>query len=123
MKKVIIVEDDPFVRKFYERLFKDRDYEVLLAENGEIGIQLINENKPTLILLDIMMTPMSGLQVLEVLKNQNETKFIPIVMLTNIDDHATIKEAQRLGADGFMVKAKYEPDELRSQIENMIAEK
>jgi DNA-binding response OmpR family regulator len=122
MKKVIIIEDDPYVRKFYERLFKNKEYEVIIAATGEEGIHLAVEYKPSLILLDMVMVPMDGLQVLEILKKQEETKMIPVVMLTNIDDHDSMKEAQQHGADGFMIKAYYEPEELRSHVEKLIGE-
>lgn len=120
MRKILIVEDDPYVRKFYERLFRNEDYEVLMAESGEQGISMAAEQLPSLILLDIMMPQMNGMQVLEILKSRNETKGITVVMLTNIDDISVIQEAQRKGADGFLVKAYYEPEELREHVESLI---
>ena len=120
MKKILIVEDDPYVRKFYERLFRNEEYEVLLAESGQEGIDIALKSIPNLILLDIMMPQMNGMQVLEILKSRNETKGIPVVMLTNIDEVSVIQEAQRKGADGFLVKAYYEPEELRQHVESMI---
>jgi DNA-binding response OmpR family regulator len=122
MKKVVIIEDDPYVRKFYERLFKNKDYEVFLAANGEEGIRLATEQNPSLILLDILMRPMDGLQVLDIFKKQEETKMIPVVMLTNVDDHESMKDAQQRGADGFMIKAYYDPEELRAHVEELLKE-
>ena len=122
MKNVVIIEDDPYVRKFYERLFRSREYEVIQASTGEEGLRLVAEHKPTLVLCDILMAPMNGMQVLDELKKNEATKMIPVVMLTNIDDHATMKLAREHGADGFMVKTYYEPEELRSHVEQILKE-
>jgi len=122
MKKILIIEDDPYVRKFYERLFKFDEHEVIFAENGPIGIKLAQDGQPSLILLDIVMPEMNGMEVLDALKAHDVTKSIPVVMLTNIDDTATIQEAQRKGVVGFMVKAYYEPEALRSHVEALIKE-
>ncbi len=120
MKKILVIEDDPYVRKFYERLFKSDEHDVIIAENGTEGIKLASSAHPDLILLDIIMPHMNGMEVLDVLKNQEDTKQIPVVMLTNIDDTAVIQEAQRKGVNGFLVKAYYEPEALRTHVENLI---
>lgn len=120
MKKILVIEDDPYVRKFYERLFRNDEHDVIIAENGTDGIRQALNTKPNLILLDIVMPQMSGMEVLDVLKTNPETKDIPVVMLTNIDDTSVIQEARKKGVAGFLVKAYYEPEALRAHVESLI---
>jgi len=104
-KILLIVEDDPYVQRFYERLFRFHDYTVELAKNGEEGIAKAKTMKPSLILLDIVMPGENGIQVLEKLKGDPDTKGISTVMLTNIDEEDTIKKARDMGAADFIVKS------------------
>lgn len=117
MSVVLIIEDDPYVLRFYERLFRGREYEVKLARDGEEGIRFAKEHKPNLILLDIMMPKMNGLDVLKQLVNDEETKGSSVVMLTNIDDYETMRKAIDLGALGFIVKTKASPQVLLAQVD------
>ncbi len=120
MKKILIIEDDPYVRKFYERLFRNDEHDVILAESGVAGLELAEKMQPALILLDMVMPQMNGMEVLDKLKTNVLTKSLRVIMLTNIDDIAVIQEAQRKGVDGFMVKAYYEPEKLREHVESLI---
>lgn len=120
MGKVLIIEDDPYVRKFYERLALFNKYNVELAANGTEGIEKAKSLKPTLIFLDIMMPEMSGLEVLRRLKNDPETKDIAVIMLTNYGDSETVKEAASLGAGGFIIKSNIEPEQLGKEIERYL---
>lgn len=120
MKKILIIEDDPYVRKFYERLFRNDEHDVILAQSGSEGLKLAEELKPSLILLDMVMPQMNGMEVLDKLKTNMSTRDLRVVMLTNIDDISVIQEAQRKGVDGFMVKAYYEPEKLREHVESLI---
>jgi len=120
MKQILIIEDDPYVRSFYERLFRNDEHDVILAGSGLEGLQLAEKLQPALILLDMVMPEMNGMEVLEKLKTNIATKSLRVVMLTNIDDMSVIQEAQRKGVDGFIVKAYYEPDKLREHVESLI---
>lgn len=119
-KALLIIEDDPFIRRFYDRLFREKDYETDLAGNAEEGLSKAKLGKPDLILLDIMMPNKNGLEVLKELKNHEETKNITVLMLTNINEQSTVAEATRLGASGFLVKANIEPDQLQKIVESYI---
>lgn len=122
MSKILIIEDDPYVRRFYERLFRVEEHEVKMAKDGEEGLFLVNSFKPDLILLDIIMPVMNGLDVLKELKSKPETKDISVVMLTNIDDHETMQMAVKLGAQSFVVKAKVPPEQLQKLVDNKLEE-
>ncbi len=83
-KPLLIVEDDPIMARLYEKIFTFEDYEVVMAKDGKEGLVKAREGKPLLILLDIMMPKMNGLEVLERLKADPKTKKIPVVILTNL---------------------------------------
>ena len=120
MSKILIVEDDPYVRKFYERLFSHEQYEVEIAGDGEEGLQKAKSFQPNLILLDIIMPKMDGLQVLQKLKTDPETKEMDVVMLTNLSDSETVKVATRAGASGFIIKSQADPERLEALVEQYL---
>lgn len=122
LRKVLIIEDDPYVHALYQRYFvrKQQDYEFLFATSGQEGLMKAKAEKPTLILLDIMMPGMDGMAVLKELKADPETKDLMVLMLTNWSDAQYIKEATQLGAMGFIMKSEFTPDQLHGQIRSYI---
>lgn len=115
MAKILIIEDDPYVRRAYQKLFADK-YDLEMAFNGEIGLDQARTSMPTLILLDINMPRMNGLEVLKALKADEQTKNIPIVMLTNIQEEDIIKSAIQLGAAGYIAKSEFTPEQVMEEI-------
>ena len=91
MARILIVEDDPLMSRMYQKIFIFEKYDVDMAANGEEALEKIRTNRPTLILLDIMMPKLNGLQVLDKLKSDPDTKAIPVVILTNL---ASEKDAE-----------------------------
>src|SRR5882724_6042758 len=118
MAKVLIVEDDPLMSRMYQKIFKFEGYEVESAGDGEEGLVKIKAGSPTIILLDIMMPKMNGLQVLEKLKADPATKAIPVIMLTNLAGQQDADKALSMGAIKYIVKSEYEP----KQVTNMVKE-
>ena len=112
MATILVIEDDPYVRRFYARLFKFKNYEVEMAESGVSGIAKAKEMVPNLILLDILMPGMDGFAVLKELKADPVTKDCVVVVLTNLGDNQTVKKALSLGAGGFIIKANAPPEDL-----------
>lgn len=123
MPKVLIVEDDNLVRTLYERLFGFEHYEVLTAANGEEGLKQALDTTPDLILLDIMLPSMDGIEVLRNLKTDDKTKNIPVVMLTNIDDDISLGAAMKLGAADYLVKSNFTPQEIVEKVEKYVSKK
>ena len=118
MAKILIVEDDPLMARLYEKVFKFEGYDVSIALNGREGLDKVREVKPTVIVLDIMMPEMNGLEVLDKLKADPDTKTIPVVVLTNLAGGQDAEAALTKGAVKYIVKSEYEP----KQIANMIKE-
>ncbi len=123
MIKVLIIEDDPFVQRFYKRLFDATNHVTDIAGSGEEGFEKAKTMLPNLILLDIMMPGMNGLEVLEKIKGESILKDIPIVMLTGLSDTETVKKAAALGASGFLIKSEIDPKDLITSVDKYVANK
>ena len=121
MAKILIIEDDPLMLRMYQKIFKFEGYEVTVASNGEEGIDQTRKEKPTLILLDIMMPKMNGLEVLDKLKNDPLTKKIPIVMLTNLAGSHDADKALTLGAVKYIVKSEFDPKQVTNMVKEILA--
>lgn len=119
-KILLIVEDDPYVQRMYRRLFTLNNYDVVIVGNGEEGLRLAKEKNPQMILLDIMMPGINGLQVLEELKTDVNTKAIPVIMLTNYGDEQIVGQASKMGASGFIIKSNFSPDEVKNKVKEYL---
>lgn len=121
MAKVLIIEDDPLMSRMYQKIFTFEGYEVELAVNGEEGLEKVKKDKPNLVLLDIMMPKMNGLQLLEKVKLDPETKSIPIVMLTNLAGQQDAETAMSKGAVKYIIKSEYEPKQVANMVKEILA--
>jgi len=120
-KLILIVEDDPLMSRMYQKIFMFEKYDVAMAANGEEGLEKARQVKPTIILLDIMMPKMNGLQVLDKLKADPDTKGIPVIMLTNLAGEKDAENALLKGAVKYIVKSEYEPKRVVEMVKEIIA--
>lgn len=104
MGKVLIIEDDLAVAGIYQDLLEKENYKVIISNNGPDGLIAAKSEKPDLILLDVMMPNMDGIEVLKRLKSDNETDIIPVIVLTNVGVDEVQNEALSLGAARYIVK-------------------
>lgn len=121
MAKILIVEDDSLLIRMYQKIFESEGYQVELAINGEEGLDKARVSIPTLILLDVMMPKMNGLQVLKQLKAEANTKDIPVVMLTNLDGERDAEQALSEGAVKYIIKSQYKPKEIEEMVKQILA--
>jgi two-component system cell cycle response regulator len=121
MAKVFIVEDDPLMLRMYQKIFTFEKYEVETAGDGEEAITKVAAVNPTIILLDVMMPKMNGLQVLERLKSDPATKHIPVIMLTNLAGQQDAETALAKGAVKYIIKSEHEPKEIADMVKEIIA--
>lgn len=116
-KKILVVEDDNFIRDVYQDLIKEAGYDVTVAVDGEDGLTKAREGGYDLILLDVMMPKMNGLKVLEELKaNPPKTANGSIVLLTNLAQDPIINDALKNGAKAYLIKSDLNPDQLLEKI-------
>lgn len=102
MTKLLIVDDEPDVREFAKSFFKKRDIEVLTASGGLQALSLIGQDNPDLVLLDVRMEEMSGIEVLRELRSRGNTS--KIIMVTGVEDDEVVIEANQLGVIGYIHK-------------------
>ncbi len=118
MKKVLLVEDDIFVRDIYSRELKKGEYEIVVAEDGQLGIDKATSEKYDLILLDIMLPKKTGIDVLREIRNAPEPyKSTPVYLLTNLGQGSIIKQAVDIGAQGYLLKARYLPSQVLDSVD------
>jgi len=118
--KILIIDDEDAVLKMYKMKLEMEGLTVLTALDGQSGIEVTKKEKPDLILLDIIMPVLNGLDVLKILKEDSETKEIPVFLLTNLPAEAGSTKGTALGAAGYLVKADYEPATLANMIKGVI---
>lgn len=106
-KSVLIVEDDESLRDVLKDKFESSGFAVFEAKNGIEGLEEIEKNNPDLVILDIVMPKMDGIEMLKKLKQKEKEKNIPVVLLTNISDTDKINEAISLGVKDYMLKAEW----------------
>lgn len=116
-KTIMIVEDDTFVMDIYETKITKEGMNVISATNGIEAIKKLEAGaKPDLILLDILMPYMGGLELLKKIKEENALKDIPIVLLTNLSQKEEIEEGLGLGAKDYLIKSHFTPSEVMEKI-------
>ena len=118
MKKVLLIEDDKDQILLYQTKFELDGYGFLAAKNGPEGLKLAEQEKPDMILIDLLMPGMDGIEVLEKLKANPATKNTPAIIVTNLDKHEMVEKAMKLGALDFIVKSKIPLRDMMSRIEN-----
>ena len=102
MRKLLIVDDEVDVREFAKNFFKKRNIEVFTSSGGQDALNIIETQKPDLVLLDVRMEEMSGVEVLKELRKRNNS--VKVVMVTGVEDEETINEAYSLGIKGYVHK-------------------
>lgn len=121
MAKLLIIEDDELIQRMYKQVFEMRGHQVSIANNGEEGLEQAKAVKPTLILLDIMMPRMNGLDMLKRIKALPGLAHIPIMILTNLMGAADAQTALTNGALKYVIKSDYTPQEVGDIVENLLA--
>lgn len=104
MKKILLIEDNPEVRENTQEILTLANYDVVTAENGKIGVDLAQKEKPDLIICDIMMPELDGYGVLHILGKKEETAAIPFIFLTAKTEKTDIRKGMNLGADDYLTK-------------------
>jgi len=114
--RILLIEDDKFLRKACEVSLKKRGLTVITAIDGEEGLRLAHTDTPDLILLDMLMPKLSGFDTLDALKKDEQTRGIPVVMISNSSVDTDIQRAKELGAAGYLVKASLSLQELGNHV-------
>lgn len=121
MTKVLIAEDDAFLIKAYAAKLQKEGFEVFLAGNGQEAVDMARQKNPEIILLDMIMPVKTGFDALEDLKNDEELKKIPVVVLSNLGQEEDIDYAKKLGAVDYLVKSNISMKDVVEKIKKIVA--
>jgi len=125
-KKILVIEDDPFLADIYETKLKQSKYQVELASTGEDGLAVLKDKKFDILILDIVLPKMDGWEVLGAIKRDRESGINPdlnnlkIIILSNLGQKEEITKGLDLGADSFMIKAHFTPSQIVEEIKNTL---
>ncbi len=119
-KRILLVEDEEMLSNMYQIKFQNDGFVLLKATNGEEGLQMADKEKPDFILLDVIMPKMDGFTVLKKLKENPNTKNIPVLLLTNLGQDEDVKKGNELGAVGYLVKANITPSEVVAKVKSLL---
>ncbi|MEI7632366.1 MAG: response regulator [bacterium] len=119
MKKIIIIEDHAGLRESYKIALEKNDYEVTLAEDGAIGLELVKNNTYDLILLDMLMPNLGGIGFLKEF-NPIVHPWTKVIVFSNLDDIESMQEALKLGAVRYLTKVNVNPNEMLQYIKEDI---
>jgi len=124
MRKILIAEDDFFIRDIYSKVFSMSGYQVEIAVDGLDALEKIKTQQFDMILLDIMMPRMTGIDVLKNARTLNTpAKNTPIFIITNLGQQNVIEEAFKLGMDGYILKSQVSPQQIVDEINNYFINK
>lgn len=116
-----MIEDDGFLRKLYRDQLTRAGFEFVEATNGVEGMNKVVSEKPDLVLLDLMLPRKNGFDVLEDLKSKEETRKIPVLILSNLGHESDVREALALGAEDYLVKTDVRLSEVIDKITNLLS--
>jgi len=121
-RKILLVEDEASLKELYRELLFSEGFEVVVAEDGEEALQQIKDDTFDLVLLDIRLPKLDGLQVLKQLSPEDRKHAKFIYMMTNFNEESVIKEAYALGADGYLMKSAMTPADVLQEVEAALSD-
>ncbi len=119
--KILIVEDDLFLANLLSLRFKKEGFEVIQAFSGVEALKKLEEIRPSIILLDIILPQKNGFEVLESIAQNPQTSNIPVIIVSNLGQESDIEKGKTLGAMDYYVKARLSIDELVLKVRNLIS--
>lgn len=119
-QKILLVEDDSDQILIYKSKFELEGFDLIVADSGNKAKKAAVNDKPDLILLDLLLKNENGLDILAEFKNNPETKDIPVIVFTNFDTEKTQDEAMKLGAVKYIVKAQVTPTEMIEKVRKIL---
>ena len=120
--RVLFVEDDPTVAQMYRLKLELDGYQVIMAKDGEEGLRLANEIMPDIVFLDIRLPKVDGFAVLEGLRSRDETRNVPVVILSNYGEQELVERGLKLGALEYLIKSQTTPANLSRGVEGWLRE-
>jgi len=121
MTKIAIIEDDQVISQMYRMKFEADGFDVQLAKNGKHGVELVEAFLPDMILLDLQMPEMNGVEALSIIRKNEWGKDIPVIILTNLGEEEAPKEIRSLGIHSYIVKANLTPRQVVQRVKEALS--
>ncbi len=119
-KTILIVEDDKFLRELIVRKLKKENFNITEAIDGEEGIKKIKEERPDLVLLDLILPEIDGFEVLSKMKEDMSLAQIPVIILSNLGQKDDVERGVKLGAVDYLIKAHFTPGEIIEKVKTAL---
>jgi CheY-like chemotaxis protein len=123
MPTVMVVDDTAVIRETVAKLLKREGFDTICASNGKEALAVLNASAPDVILLDIMMPEMDGLECLALLRKEPRWQALPVIIMTAMNDEEHQMKAERLGASDYLIKARYSMNQILERVRKLIAQK
>lgn len=118
-KTILVVDDEAHIRRLIEFTLKKGGYKLLVATNGREAIEIASSSSPNLIIMDVLMPEMDGVEALDLLKQDEKTSSIPVILLTGIGQSKTKQEVEEKGTATYLAKP-FSPNKLLREVQRMI---
>ncbi len=122
MKYILLIEDDPFLIDIYGTKLKEVGFDVSVAKNKEEVFNKAEENRPDLLILDIVLPSVDGWTILKKIKEKEEIKNVPVIILSNLGQRTDVEKGLKLGAIKYLIKAHYTPSMVVEEIKKILKE-
>ena len=119
-RKILLMTDQQLLIDVLERKLKGEGYEVWVAKDGVEGLEKMKEMKPDLVLLDLILPRMEGFEVMEEMAKDEGLKKIPVIVMSTFGQPVELDRAKRLGAKDWVIKAKFDPQEVVDKVAKQI---
>jgi DNA-binding response OmpR family regulator len=119
-KNILVVEDDKFLRELISQKLLKEEYNVSQAVDGEEGVKKVKEEKPDLVLLDLILPGIDGFEVLAQMRQNKESSSTPVIILSNLGQKEDIEKGLKLGATDYLIKAHFTPGEIIEKIKSIL---
>lgn len=118
--QILLIEDEEYIRDLYKRQLELGGFTVSAFGTGQEGLEAFKQNTYSLVLLDIMLPDMNGIEILRHMKEMKDKQDVKVVLLTNLGQDNIIKEAFELGALGYLIKLSINPYQLVDEVKGFI---
>jgi CheY-like chemotaxis protein len=122
MPSILLVEDDPFIVDIYSKKLKEAGFSVEIANDGQEALKKLQEQKPDLLILDIVLPNIDGWEFLRKIRNESSLKDVRVIILSNLSQKSEIEKSKELGVIKYIVKAYYTPTQVVEEIKTILEE-
>ncbi|MBI2573973.1 MAG: response regulator [Candidatus Wildermuthbacteria bacterium] len=119
-QKILVIEDDKFLRELVIQKLAREGFETSEAVDGEDGVKKVKEEKPDLVLLDLILPGIDGFEALKRMKDDPELAKIPVIILSNLGQKDDVEKGLKLGASDYLIKAHFTPGEIIAKVRNVL---